>query len=179
MNITLPVGASFDDIPRLPRAHYTVDFDWHYLEEQLRHQQDELGLDLDPDFQRGHVWTEEQQVSYVEYILQGGEAAKTLIAVSVNWEAYPPTSYALLDGKQRLTAVLRFLRNEIRAFGRLRSEFKGRLRCTTARFEWRVIEVKDRADVLRAYLTFNGGGVVHSPAELERVRKLLEVESKK
>ena len=33
-------------------------------------------------------------------------------------------------------------------------------------------------DVLSFYLTMNGGGVVHSPAELAQVRKLLEKEKK-
>ena len=30
------------------------------------------GLDLDPPFQRGHVWTDDQRSAYMEYILSGG-----------------------------------------------------------------------------------------------------------
>ena len=30
----------------------------------------EMGLQLNPDFQRGHVWTEEQQIAWIEYHLR-------------------------------------------------------------------------------------------------------------
>ena len=29
---------------------------------------EEMGLELNPDFQRGHVWTEQQQIAFLEYL---------------------------------------------------------------------------------------------------------------
>ena len=34
----------------------------------------EYGLDLNPDFQRAHVWDMEKRVKYVEFILKGGKS---------------------------------------------------------------------------------------------------------
>ena len=37
-----------------------------------------MGLQLNPEFQRGHVWTEEQQIAWVEYYLRGGKSGNTI-----------------------------------------------------------------------------------------------------
>ena len=68
----------YDDIFRFPHSSYTVDVSWRYLLKQL--QEDvRIGLDLNPDFQRGHVWRVAQQIAYVEYVMAGGEVSKTIV----------------------------------------------------------------------------------------------------
>ena len=57
---------SFKDIPRFtPDGSYAVDYPFvplvKFIEEEVANE----GLQLNPDFQRGHVWTEEQQVAYI------------------------------------------------------------------------------------------------------------------
>lgn len=51
----------FSEIPKLTRsASYRVHQSWKYLDETLeRYQSEEYSakLDIDPEFQRGHVWT--------------------------------------------------------------------------------------------------------------------------
>jgi hypothetical protein len=37
--------------------------------------------------------------------------------------------------------------------------------------------MKTRRDVIEWYIAFNSGGTVHTPAEIERVKHLLEQES--
>ena len=69
--------AKYSDIELFPRAHYEVDVDWHYLEAHLKNALED-GLNLNPEFQRAHVWTREQQVAYVEYILRGGEVGRNI-----------------------------------------------------------------------------------------------------
>ena len=32
-----------------------------------------MGLQFNPDFQRGHVWTEGQQIAFMEFLLKGGK----------------------------------------------------------------------------------------------------------
>jgi hypothetical protein len=168
--IVLEPGASFQSIPMIPRAHYHVNAFWDTLEGFLEREMAAHGLDIDPEYQRGHVWTEEQRRKYVEYRLQGGETARRLTCVSIGWEDHPPLHYSLMDGKQRLESVRMFMRDELRVFGLIRSEFTGHMRTTVLDFEWHVVEVANMADVYRLYVTFNGGGVLHSPAELDRVR---------
>ena len=51
---------------------YSVDIGWDFLQKQIDNYVKESNLQLEPDFQRGHVWSIEQQVKYVEFCLKGG-----------------------------------------------------------------------------------------------------------
>jgi len=64
----------YSDIPQISSAHYSVSVAWEYLEDWLAEFcGGGIAVDLDPDYQRGHVWTEEQQIAYVEFKLRGGK----------------------------------------------------------------------------------------------------------
>jgi len=174
--IHLPL-LSFDDVPTFPRAHWEVDVGWRDLPHFLdRHVNDPTTpLDLDPDFQRGHVWTLEQKTAYIEYVLQAGEQGKVLVSNCPGWDSVPKGPHQLVDGKQRLEAALGFLRDEVPAFGRLRSQYTGAMRYYIG-FKWRILALNTRAEVLRFYLAFNAGGTPHAASEIERVRGLLREE---
>jgi hypothetical protein len=83
----------------------------------------------------------------------------------------------LVDGKQRLLAVRRFLADEIRAFGKLYSEY-GPLSGTRTNgmIKFNVNDLETRAEVLDWYLSLNAGGTAHQPEEIERVKNLLKIE---
>lgn len=162
-----------DDIPQFPRAAYTVNYPWHHLEQAIADWTHDFNLDLSPDYQRDHVWTPEQQTAFIEYPLRGGELGNTLIFVADQWQIGHPRRLELADGKQRLEAVRGFLDNKVPAFGRYLKDFKGVLRFTHHQFQFAVVELKTRADVLKLYLGLNAGGTPHSQAELDRVRAML------
>lgn len=171
------------DIPRFPSARYEVDVPWTHLEESLETIQGEGELRLDPDYQRAHVWTREQQEAYVEFQLMGGEVSRTLVFNAPYWtnfrEPAENTYVELLDGKQRLEAVRAFLRGEVAAFGRRFDEFEGRFPTMEYRFRVHVCCLETREEVLQLYLKINAGGTPHSQQELDRVRALLEAEREK
>jgi hypothetical protein len=173
---------AYDEIPRFPAARWEVDVFWRDLPQWLdRHVAGEFGprLDLNPDFQRGHVWSDEQRTAYVEYVLRGGEVGKTLIFNHSTWDkpgVDGEGAYEILDGLQRLTAALKFLRGEIPAFGLRAHQWSGPLR-HYAGFKWRILSLESRADILRFYLDMNAGGTPHAAAEIERVRALLQQEN--
>lgn len=168
----------FRDVPQFPQAHYEVIAPLGYLAKMVDDHVKDYGLNLDPDFQRGHVWTMEQRVAYLEYFLQGGEGGRVLCFNHSDWNASPRVGdkYEILDGKQRLTSVLMFLRNEVGVFGgHLYRDFEGRPDISCG-FRWRIFALPTRADVLRYYLSMNAGGTPHSAEEIERVRGLLAKE---
>jgi len=170
----------FSDIPKFPRAHYQIDVEWRRLDWHLALDHDSLPLNLEPDYQRGHVWSDAQRIAYVEYQLMGGEAGKNIITNCPNWEYGDKMGpYELVDGLQRITAARMFMHNQIKAFGHYYKDFEDPLRLHEANFKWQVMTLPTRADVLKLYLLINSGGVVHSPEEIERVRKLLEKEKEK
>ena len=171
----------FNDIPKFPRAHYEVDIEWRSLERTLQDSALTEGLDLDPDFQRAHVWTREQQTAYIEYQLRGGEVGKNLTFNHPGWDnhekKYQKGPYVIVDGKQRMEAVRAFIRDEIPVFGYRYSEFTDSLRLIHASFKWRVCSLKTRAEVLQLYLSINAGGTPHTAEEIARVRELLTKET--
>jgi len=172
----------FADIPQYTQdGNYQVNVGWDYLEEWLARNRDDRSyvFDMDPDFQRGHVWFEEQQIRYVEFILKGGKSSRVIYWNCVGWMRDFKGPMVLVDGKQRLSAVLRFLDNEIPVFGHLRNEYSDRLRMVKTDFLMNVNDLKTRAEVLQWYLDLNVGGVVHTSEEIEKVRKLLDVEKQK
>jgi uncharacterized protein with ParB-like and HNH nuclease domain len=82
--------------------------------------------------------------------------------------------FVLVDGKQRLTAVLRFLHNELPVFGGYYYEdFEDTLSSTTPNFIFCVNNLPSMQLVLQWYLELNSGGTPHTKAELLRVQKML------
>jgi hypothetical protein len=171
------VTVDFNEIPQYPRSNWSVDISWRDILGWVEKQISGEGLDLAPDFQRGHVWTTEQRIRYVEHVLRGGETGKDLSFNRPGWSfSSAEGPYQILDGLQRLTAAMMFMRGELPAFGRRVGEFTGHPRMWVS-FRWRVFELPTRADVLRYYLDMNAGGTPHAESEIERVRALLAKET--
>lgn len=167
----------FADIPQFTRdGNYQVNQSWDSLETWIERQTKQNGLNLDPDFQRAHVWTEQQQIAYVEFCLRGGKHSNILRFNCVGWMHDFRGPFELVDGKQRLEAVRKFLRNDLPAFGHTFNEYEDRLHWNTD-FIIVVNDLATRRDVLQWYLDINTGGVVHTNEEIEKVRRLLAKET--
>tara|TARA_R110002124_G_scaffold128157_2_gene288524 strand:+ start:8018 stop:8608 length:591 start_codon:yes stop_codon:yes gene_type:complete len=156
-------------------------FEWWRLEKALYELGNDYGgFDLTPDFQRGHVWTTEQQVRFIESCIRGVvPSSGYLIQFNcANWgldeaETDLPRGLQCVDGLQRYTAVTKFMRGEIKAFGMTFDEFEDtrfRTRRNTVRVA--ILDFTSRADLLSHYLAFNSGGTVHPIEEIERVQKM-------
>lgn len=165
--------------PFISSGHYAVNVGWDYLEQHLNGLF-EQGLNIDPDFQRAHVWREKQQREYVEFILRRGDSSRTVLLNCPGWhEGLTRGEFVLVDGKQRLEAVRKFLRNELLAFGYKYNEYGDKLyRAGRPDFIFQTNDLETRAEVLEWYLQLNSGGVMHTSTELNRVRDLLNIELK-
>lgn len=175
------MAINFNDIPRLTSyGNYSVNVNLGYLEKQLAQWSDEYpgGLEMDPDFQRGNVWTEDQQIKFMEFALRGGlkHSSSLLLFNCADWDQECKEPIQMVDGLQRLTAALRFLRGEIPVFGHTINEYEGNIRAADAIFTVHINNLKTRAEVLQWYLDLNSGGTVHSHEEIARVTELLETE---
>ena len=168
----------FADIPQYTRgANYAVNVPWSHLERALEaYNEGCTNLYLDPDFQRGHVWSLDKKIAYVTYILRGGQGSREIKFNHPNWSNSVKGDMVLVDGKQRLEAVRGFLRDEFPIYGSLFSEFTDELRIMRCDFVFKVNDLKTREEVLQWYLDLNSGGVVHTEEELNRVREMLEKE---
>lgn len=168
----------FKDIQQFTRdGSYCIDVEPKYLMGHVCGDWvEEYGLQLDPDFQRGHVWTEEQQISYVEYFLRGGVSGRDLYFNHPGWMGGFKGEFVLVDGKQRIEAMRRFIHNEIRVFGSLYREYTDKIRMIGHTFKVHVNDLKTRKEVLTWYIEMNSGGTVHTTDEIEKVRHLIELE---
>jgi len=168
----------FTDIQRLTEsAHYRVNQAWQDLEGTLNRYFDKelTPLNIDPDFQRGHVWTKKQQIAYVEFKLRGGEGSDIIYFNCPGWMDDFRGPFELVDGKQRLQAARRFINNKIPAFGKYRKEYEGRIP-SYCDFIFAINNLKTRKEVLQWYLEMNSGGTPHTKKELEKVKLMLEEE---
>lgn len=145
----------------------------------VRNVEKDYSLDANPDFQREHVWTQEQQARFVGHVLSGGDVAALLMneGPGGKWE-----KVLLMDGKQRYTAIKDWLEGKFKAllpggyeyhFDDVDNEAKATLSNAGIRFG---LVRLTRKEMLDYYIRLNSAGTVHSEAELERVRDLLKVE---
>jgi hypothetical protein len=67
-------------------------------------------VDFDPPYQRGVVWTLDQQEQFMGHLISGGEVLPLV------FQRVPDMGNAeILDGKQRATSIVRWLKGEIGA----------------------------------------------------------------
>lgn len=146
----------------------------------------DLRLNLTPDYQRGRVWTDQQASRFVGFLAEGGEAPTIIVQRWPSCRRGAQPLDEVVDGLQRLTAVLRFARGEIPletmdgeiAYLRDFSPEDQRYLIGTAglKITLQMVQLATRAEVLALYLRLNRGGTPHSESEIERVRALLDAE---
>ena len=188
----------FKDFQQMTRqSSFAPHYDWesieHTLSRWMNDREPMAKLDIDPVFQRGHVWTVRQQQEYVKHILRGGGVSTGVNTIRFNcvgWNRDYRGPFVLVDGKQRLEAVRKFMRNELLIpilredvadtykgqlyrKGLRYSDFEGRLPSTCC-FIFMVNNLETEAEVLKWYLEINEGGTPHSAQEIEKVRELVK-----
>lgn len=168
----------------LAAARYEVDSAWQYLENTIEEFATAYGeIEMDPDFQRGHVWTSVQQQHYIQNAMRGAVPTSGMTIqfncrnfdslANVTEDSDLPDGLQCIDGLQRWTAVRAFMAGEVRPFGLSIDDLRGtdydpRL-MTYSRFRLAVFSFQHKLEVLDHYLALNAGGTPHSDAELARV----------
>lgn len=177
----------FKDIKKFTKfGSWECDFTFKYfiefIDEHIQKGYD--NFTMTPDFQRGNVWTEEQQIAYIEFLIKGGSTAKVIYLNVPDWGGVGSRGNynegVCMDGLQRYTAIKRFMNNEIKVFGYYLDEYEDKdTMLWNSNMKINVNNLKSRAEVLQWYIDYNSGGTVHSEEEINRVRKLLEEEESK
>ena len=138
-------------------------------------------FDLEPDFQRGHVWDEGKQIAYVESFMRHTAPA----TFKFNCATYNdfvqkgdlnPDDMVCIDGLQRITALRRFVAGEIKVFGHDCAYFNDTpfsMQRMNYTFIMEIFTFTHKKDLLQFYIDLNSGGVVHTQEEIERVRKMM------
>lgn len=94
------------------------------------------------------------------------------------WHSCKPkigySDFVCVDGLQRITAIQRFMNNEIPVFGMFHFDFEGETDLIRHSMIFNINDLKTKKEVLQWYIQMNAGGTPHSAEEIERVKKLME-----
>lgn len=167
----------------LENAIYQCEFGFTYLRHALNgYANDWGGLELNPDFQRGHVWTTQQQTNFIENVLRGiVPSSGFLIQFNCpNWvndhcQGDLPRGLQCIDGLQRISAVLDFLDGKVKPFGLHVDDLdlsSFSMKRSHYRFIFSVYDFQNKADLLDHYIAINAGGTPHSEEEILRIKKM-------
>ena len=169
----------FEDIPKFTRdGSWQADFDFKYLLEFIDEHIKNYGLQLNPKFQRGHVWTEEQQIKWLEFFLRGGRTSRIIYLNKPDWQGRVPdgayNDFVCVDGLQRLTAIRRFMNGEIPVFGSYINEFEDKMSLISDSIKVNINNLKSEKEVLQWYVDMNAGGTPHTSDEIQKVKDMIE-----
>lgn len=169
----------FSDIPQFTRdGNYQCDVNISRIPRWIKEMEEDMNLQLNPDFQRGHVWTEEQQIAWLEFFFKGGKSGNIIYFNCPSWHWSVPdgayNEFVCVDGLQRLTAICRFINNEIKVFGSYFSEYTDLAMLNIHTVKLNVNDLKTEREVLQWYIDMNAGGTPHTTEEIERVKKLID-----
>lgn len=168
----------FKDIPQLTRiGSYQTNISLNYLLECITEYQ-KMGLNSCPDFQRGHVWSNKLRTQFVEFLLKGGNTNNVIYFNHPGWMRSYEGDFVLVDGLQRLTACIKFMNNELKAFGSYFKEYEDKMYSLTG-LVFNVNNLKTTKEVLMWYLEMNSGHISHSKKNLDYVRELLRLEEER
>jgi len=174
----------YDSIKKYPRSYYMVNIPLDSLKinlDRYAESQQKFGykFELNPDFQRGHVWNYEQKQAYMEYLIRGGTSGRDVYFNHPRWQSDYKADMVCLDGLQRITACLEFLNNSISVFhGNFYSDFD-MIPFSACMLNFHVLNLKSRKDILYWYIQFNSAGTTHSDEDLSRVIQLYREELSK
>lgn len=125
------------------------------------------------------MWDEEKQRKYVEFIMRGGQSGKDIYWNCAGWMDTWEGPLYLVDGKQHLESVRKFMRDELVVFdgemfgeGLVRSDFEENMPLHMG-FKFHINDLKEYHEVLQWYLDLNEGSVAHTQDELDKVREML------
>jgi uncharacterized protein with ParB-like and HNH nuclease domain len=168
----------FADIPSFTRdGSWQCDFDFAYLLQFIDEHIKSYDLQLNPDFQRGHVWTEEQQIAWIEFFLRGGRTGRILYFNCPSWQGSVKdgdyNDFVCVDGLQRITAIRKFMNGEIPAFGSYISEYEDEMSLMRNSIKVNINNLKTKKEVLQWYVDMNAGGTPHTNEEIERIKQMI------
>lgn len=129
----------------------------------LRAGERKLGRFVLPPFQRPPVWTETQKVRFIESCWLG----LPIGAYVVNAGRYQsPFDLWLIDGQQRVTAVLNYMAGAFPVYGHRYGDLP---KVDKRRWEWGMVfpkletQIEDEAELHEVYSRLAYGGTPHEP----------------
>lgn len=132
-----------------------------------------FGTDMNPEYQRDYCWEMEDKVALIESIFSNVDIGKFVFVHNNYDDEY---LYEILDGKQRLRAILDFYENRFPYKGKYFNDLSIR---DQNWFENKCIAVAEvskteKKNLLKYFLMLNTTGKSMDKSHIDNVRKMLE-----
>lgn len=141
------------------KDHLELNFNGMTLE-SIIHKNYFIGIDKEPEYQRELVWSEEDQLLLIESIFDRLDIGK-FVLVEKPFDPFNP-GYEILDGKQRLHAILSFIEDRFKFKGFYFSELlpSDRRKFMNLPIPLAIIQDKkvDRAKIINYFIRLNTCG---------------------
>ena len=130
-------------------------------------------LNMEPDYQRGHIWNLDDKVALIDSIFNNIEIGK-FVFIFTGYEGN--SHYEILDGKQRLTALVEFFEGRFKYRGKTFFEMHWR---DQNHFEHYSISYARTENPMtdeqkyKYFIKMNTFGKAQDPAHIEHVKNLL------
>jgi hypothetical protein len=131
-----------------------------------------FGIDFSPEYQRDYVWSMEDKERLIGSIFEGRDIGK-FVFLKYNWD----DNQEVLDGKQRLDAIIDFYTSKISYKGLYYHELSALDR---HRFEDTIVQFAEidakkftEADKIKLFLFVNASGVPQSEDHLKKLKDRL------
>lgn len=127
-----------------------------------------------PNYQRDYVWSEEDKVRLIESIFDGVEIGRLVIHEEFNTNKSKDTwCFEVIDGKQRLGAILDYSKDKFQVRGKLFTELSAIDQRHFGNIIVSVVEVKNlpRKYQLDLFIKVNTTGKIMSEEHLNKVKE--------
>lgn len=135
-----------------------------------------MGIDMNPDYQRGYVWTQEDKELLLDSVFKNIDIGKFVLVHLSDYEYLERgRSYEILDGKQRLSTLIEFYENRFPYKGKYYNDLSYKDKRTFNRLTISVANVHetDKKTVLKYFLMLNRTGRSMDKTHLEKVEQML------
>lgn len=140
--------------------------------ESLIHSYYSFGIDMNPEYQRDYVWTQDDKIRLLDSIFNKIDIGK----FALNHVGYDMEhSYEIVDGKQRLSALIEFYENRFPYHGVYFNDLNGIDKYTFLNHDIAVAEIRDadREAILKYFIRLNTAGKIMSEKDIMNVQRLL------
>lgn len=152
--------------------------------ESIIHRVVHFGVDFNPEYQRGDVWNEDQKVKLIDSIFKNINIGSVVFAEK-SWFSNNVISemYEVVDGKQRITAILEYIQNKFQYKGKYFYEISNISRNEFLESQILVGEIKlrksngkdeyDRSNVIKQFIRLNECGTTMDKEVIEKAKGMI------
>lgn len=135
-----------------------------------------FGVDFDPEYQRGYVWSPEDKELLIDSVFRNIDIGKfVFVKVPDDEWSRRQVLYEILDGKQRLSTFIEFYENRITYKGKYFNELSGTDKGVFLRHSVSFAEIDsaDKKTILKHFLMLNRTGKAMDEIHLQKVEEML------